>query len=106
MGADNGRNLNIPLETFSKVVEAIYDCALDPNNWHGTIRLIADLCESQVCILGVHDFANARSELSFNFGYQDPFIRLHEEKYGVMNPFLDFYPHAAARDRDNASHAY
>ncbi len=85
--ADNGKNLDLPLETFSKVVEAVYDCALDPNRWHDTIRLIADLCESQVCILGVHDYANRRSELSFNLGYAEPFIRLHEEKYGAMNPF-------------------
>ena len=49
--------------------------------------MIADLCESQVCILGVHDYANRRSELAFNLGYTEPFIRLHEEKYGVMNPF-------------------
>jgi hypothetical protein len=28
--AKSGKVADIPLETFSKVVEAIYDCALDP----------------------------------------------------------------------------
>ena len=80
--------LDLPLETFSKVVEAIYDCALDPNRWQGTIELMADVCESQVVFFAVHDYANGHSELSFGVGHTDSFIRLHEEKYRAMNPFL------------------
>ena len=63
------KSIAVPLETFSKVVEAIYDCALDPTRWQDTIRLIAELCSSQVCIIGVHDYANGRSELAYNLGY-------------------------------------
>ena len=63
------KSFGVPLETFSKVVEAIYDCALDPTRWQDTIRLIAELCRSQVCIIGVHDYANGRSELAYNLGY-------------------------------------
>ena len=81
------KSFEVPLETFSKVVEAIYDCALDPTRWQDTIRLIAELCRSQVCIIGVHDYANGRSELAYNLGYEEQFIRLHEEKYAAMNPF-------------------
>ena len=81
------KSFGVPLETFSKVVEAIYDCALDPTRWQDTIRLIAELCRSQVCIIGVHDYANGRSELAYNLGYEERFIRLHEEKYAAMNPF-------------------
>ena len=82
------KSFGVPLETFSKVVEAIYDCALDPTRWQDTIRLIAELCRSQVCIIGVHDYANGRSELAYNLGYEERFIRLHEEKYAAMNPFF------------------
>ena len=32
-----------PLETFSKAVEAIYDCALDPTRWQDTISVVAEL---------------------------------------------------------------
>ena len=81
------KSFGVPLETFSKVVEAIYDCALDPTRWQDTIRLIAELCRSQVCIIGVHDYANGRSELAYTLGYEERFIRLHEEKYAAMNPF-------------------
>ena len=89
--AQKGTSPEVPLETFSKVVEAIYDCALDPTRWHDTIRLTAELCRSQVCIIGVHDYANGRSELSYNLGYTDKFIRLHEEKYAAMNPIFDLF---------------
>ena len=81
-------DLDIPLETFSKVVEAIYDCAIDPNHWHNTIRQIAELVESKVCFLGVHDYTNASSELAFQWGYDEHYIRLHEEKYKYMDPFF------------------
>jgi DNA-binding CsgD family transcriptional regulator/PAS domain-containing protein len=75
------------IESFSRVVEAIYDCALDPNRWHVAVRMIADLLASQRCVLGVHDCANDRSELAFQLGYEDEeYWRLHEGKYRGMNP--------------------
>jgi DNA-binding CsgD family transcriptional regulator/PAS domain-containing protein len=79
----------IPLKTFSKVVEAIYDCALDSTRWQNTIRLIAELCRSPTCIIAVHDYSSGRSELAYDVGgYEERFIRLHEEKYAAMNPFF------------------
>jgi DNA-binding CsgD family transcriptional regulator len=82
-----GDDLNVPLESFSKVVEAIYDCALDPSRWQDTLRMIADLCQSQVCHFNVHDYVNGRTELIVGLGYSEEFVRLHEEKYAAMNPF-------------------
>jgi DNA-binding CsgD family transcriptional regulator/PAS domain-containing protein len=79
----------VQLETFSKVVEAIYDCAFDPNRWQGGIGLIAELCRSPTCIIAVHDYSNNRSELAYDVGgYEERFVRLHEEKYAAMNPFF------------------
>ena len=86
--AKRDKSPDIEVETFSKVVEAIYDCALDPTRWQDTIRLIADLCRSPVCIIAIHDYANGRSELAYHLGYDEHFVRLHEEKYAVMNPFF------------------
>ena len=85
-----GRNVPVvSLEIYSKVVEAIYDCALDPNRWHDTVQLIAEFFQSPRCILGVHDCANDRSELTFQLGYEDEeYWRLHESKYRGMNPFF------------------
>ena len=85
--SNSGNCSEISLEAFSKVVEAVYDCALDPNRWHSTVRLIADLCQSQRCVLGVHDYTNARSELNFQLGYEDEhYWRTHEDKYKGLNP--------------------
>ena len=51
--------------------------------------MIADLCESQRCTLGVHDYANGCNDLTFQVGWDDEhYWRLHEEKYGRMNPFF------------------
>jgi DNA-binding CsgD family transcriptional regulator/PAS domain-containing protein len=85
---NGGVGPSLSLETFSKVVEAVYDCALDPNRWHDTIRLIGDLCDSQVCFLGVHDYANGCSELAFQSGHDERYIRLHEEKYKNLDPLF------------------
>jgi DNA-binding CsgD family transcriptional regulator len=79
----------VQLETFSQVVEEIYDCSLNPNRWQKTIRLIADLCHSPTCIIAVHDYLSSRSELAYDVGgYEERFVRLHEEKYAAMNPFF------------------
>jgi hypothetical protein len=45
--ARTGKCPGISLETFSKVVEAVYDCALDPSHWPETLGLIIELSRSQ-----------------------------------------------------------
>jgi DNA-binding CsgD family transcriptional regulator/PAS domain-containing protein len=83
------KSFDVPLETFAKVVEAIYDCALDPARWQNAIQLIAELCRSPTCIIAVHDYSSGHSELAYDVGgYEDRFVRLHEEKYAAMNPFF------------------
>jgi DNA-binding CsgD family transcriptional regulator/PAS domain-containing protein len=87
--AKSGKSAEIPLETFSKVVEAIYDCALDPNRWHDTVRMIAELLASQRCTLGVHDYVNGCNDLMFQVGWDDEYYwRLHEEKYSRLSPMF------------------
>jgi DNA-binding CsgD family transcriptional regulator/PAS domain-containing protein len=88
------KSSDVPLEAFSKAVEAIYDCALDPSRWQDTLVLIAELCRSQTCILTIHDLANDRYELAYKVGhgYTEEFHRLHEETYKVMNPLWPLVP--------------
>jgi hypothetical protein len=74
------------LETFSKVVDAIYDCAIDPTRWQDTISVIAELLQSQRCALGVNDYASGHSKLAFQLGYVEEYWRLHESKYRGINP--------------------
>jgi DNA-binding CsgD family transcriptional regulator len=83
----NGTCPDLPLDAFSKIVEGIYDCALDPSRWQETIGVIAELCRSHYGFLGVVDLEEARNELTFQVGYDDHYQRLYEDTYGEMNPF-------------------
>ncbi len=79
---------DIPLDAFSKVVEEIYDCALDPSRWEGTIGAIAELSRSQYCVLGVIDLENKRIELTFQVGFDKKCQRLGEDKNEGMNRYI------------------
>ena len=68
--AQNGKNTAIPLETFSQVVEEIYDCALEPSRWQETVGLIAKLMLSRACTLGIHDWEHHRAEMTFMVGIE------------------------------------
>ena len=76
----------IPLETFSKVVESIYDCALDPNRWIDTAGMIAQLVGAEDCLLGVHDMKNVHHGVMFQRGVEERYVRLYAEKYAALNP--------------------
>jgi DNA-binding CsgD family transcriptional regulator len=84
-----GRDIcsDIPLEDYSKVVEAIYDCALEPDRWQDAVRMVAELSRSQWCVLGAADLAKGHNELIFRHGFDEEFWRLHETKYKGMNPY-------------------
>ena len=76
----------IPLETFSKVVELIYDCALNPNRWIDTADMIAQLVGAETWQLGVHDMKNVHHGVTFQGGAEERYERLYAEKYGALNP--------------------
>ena len=76
----------IPLETFSKVVESIYDCALNPNRWIDTADMIAQLVGAEDCLLGVHDMKNVHHGVMFQRGVEERYVRLYAEKYAALNP--------------------
>jgi hypothetical protein len=63
------RHSDVGLEAFSKVVEAIYDCSLDPAHWQDTVEIIGELLTSQRCALGVINYADGgRSEVAYYSG--------------------------------------
>ena len=78
----------IPLETFSKVVELIYDCALDPNRWIDTAGMIAQLVGSEFCLLGVKDLKNMRHALMLHVGVEERYVRLWADKYAAIDPIV------------------
>src|SRR5262245_587264 len=76
----------IPLETFSKVVESIYDCALDPNRWIITSGMIARLLGAESCLLAVMDLKTMRHALMLHVGIEERYVRFWEEKYAALDP--------------------
>ena len=84
----NNTYSDIPLESFSEVVESVYDCALDPSCWQQTIGMIGELFRSHYGLLGIIDLERKRYELTYQKGFDDRYRQLFEEKYAAMNPYI------------------
>lgn len=69
----------VSAQALSDTIGAIYDCALDPNQWPDACRSIADLCESTAGGICVHDLRHTQNDQLFVFGYQPDFL----EKLGL-----------------------
>jgi DNA-binding CsgD family transcriptional regulator/PAS domain-containing protein len=90
-----GVKSEIPIDTFSKVVEAIYDCALDVTRWRETLKRIVELLRSQNCSLEVYNLENHSADMTFQVGIDERYQRLYETKYAAMDPHhapLHFVP--------------
>ena len=64
----------VSAQALSETIGAIYDCALDPQQWPDTCRKIADLCESTAGGICVHDMRHAQNDQLFVFGYLPEFL--------------------------------
>jgi DNA-binding CsgD family transcriptional regulator/PAS domain-containing protein len=64
----------VSAQALSDTIGAIYDCALDPQQWPSTCRKITDLCESTAGGICVHDLRHAQNDQLFVFGYQQEFL--------------------------------
>jgi DNA-binding CsgD family transcriptional regulator/PAS domain-containing protein len=64
----------VSAQALSDTISAIYDCALDPQQWPDTCRRIADLCESTAGGICVHDLRQTQNDQLFVSGYQHKFL--------------------------------
>lgn len=82
-----GKGLNVigfqgvSAQALSDTIGAIYDCALDPQQWPDTCRKIASLCDSTAGGICVHDLQHTQNDQLFVFGYQPPFLKKFGENY-------------------------
>jgi DNA-binding CsgD family transcriptional regulator/PAS domain-containing protein len=76
---------DLSLESFSKVIEAIYDSALEPQRWRTALPLIAELTNSPVSSMGVMDHVQQRLAMTFIHGWDDETLKAYEEYRGT-NP--------------------
>src|SRR5262249_14783765 len=68
-------------QALSETIGAIYDCALDPQQWPTTCRRIADLCESTAGGICVHDMRHVQNDQLFVFGYEQTFLEKLGKNY-------------------------
>src|SRR5215813_1656476 len=78
---------NRSLDAFSKAVEAIYDCALNPDGWRQTLRLIGGLTDSPCMGLGITDYAQNRVVHGVTYGYDPAYMEVYFSKFAV-NPLF------------------
>lgn len=57
------------LEDFSAVVEAIYDCVIEPERWREAVRMISALCESPYGSINVFDLETSDNVRLYDYGY-------------------------------------
>lgn len=65
---------SVSAKELSDLIGAIYDCALDPEQWPAACRRIADLCESTAGGICVHDLRHLQNDQLFVFGYEPDFL--------------------------------
>ncbi|MDB5583474.1 MAG: transcriptional regulator, LuxR family [Bradyrhizobium sp.] len=71
----------VSAQALSDTIGAIYDCALDPQQWPEACRKIADLCESTGGGICVHDMRQVQNDQLFVFGYQPEFLQKLGSQY-------------------------
>jgi hypothetical protein len=71
----------VSAQALSDTIGAIYDCALDPQQWPATCGKIAALCESSAGGICVHDMRHVQNDQLFVFGYEPEFLEKLGEHY-------------------------
>ena len=85
--ANRSKDQGFPLHSFSKVVEAIYHCVLDPDHWHEALRGIAEISSSQRCSIGAHVFASETSKPLIVLRHpHEGFVGLDKAEHKDRNP--------------------
>ena len=75
------------IKAFSKAVEAIYDCALNPEGWHEALRLIRGLTDTPCIGLGITDYDQQTVVYGVNSGYDPAYLKVYFERFAV-NPLF------------------
>ena len=78
----------LSLAAFSNVVEAIYDCALNFENWQTVLPLIAKLIDSPKITMGITDYSVTREIRLYQHGFEEKYMRLYFEKFAARNPIF------------------
>jgi DNA-binding CsgD family transcriptional regulator/PAS domain-containing protein len=81
--------VNIPLETFSKLVEAIYASALNPAQWTTVGQLLAEATGSLLAGVGILDASTSQFEQVYGYGIPEGYFERYAETV-PLNPLLPY----------------
>lgn len=74
-------------QEIATLIGAIYDCALDPQQWEAICQKIAELSKSTAGGICVHDLRQSQNNQLLVFGYQSEFLEILENYY-AKNPIV------------------
>lgn len=66
---------------LSELIGAIYDCALDPGRWEGTLADVADTFDCAVASLTLNDLPTNRFLINKAAGWEPELLRLKSERH-------------------------
>jgi DNA-binding CsgD family transcriptional regulator/PAS domain-containing protein len=75
------------VEAFSKAIEAIYDAALNPDDWLVALQRIGELIDSPCICLSVTDYVQQKVALCVNYGYEPEYMKVYFERFAI-NPLF------------------
>ncbi|MGU3663181.1 helix-turn-helix transcriptional regulator [Methylobacterium sp. A49B] len=88
-GADlhNGWAIAMEAARLSRLIESIYDCAIDPALWPSTLEQIAAAHGSMAATLNVMDFVTGAERTLVHVGISDHYQTLYRERYQGCDVF-------------------
>ena len=86
-GCDLGMSIE-GSEALSALIAKIYDAALDPQQWPGTLESICGFVGGHGSTLFAHDTARTHATLFYIYNNDPHYLRLYTEKYIHMNPLM------------------
>jgi DNA-binding CsgD family transcriptional regulator len=72
------------LARYAEVVDAIYDCAIDPERWNVALPKIIAITEGLIASIHFIDFSNQRAAIGYHVGTEQPYIDGILSTYGQI----------------------
>ena len=75
-------------EELSRLVEMIYDCAVDPGLWRTTLESIAEVFDSPAATLAISDDATGSERSLVDVGISNYYRALYRERFQCDELFM------------------
>jgi DNA-binding CsgD family transcriptional regulator len=82
---------DVSAEELSRVIGKIYDCAVDPALWPGTLESMCGLIGATLGTVTLIDFKQNSIRFATEWGFDPYWKKLHDEKYAALMPFFGVY---------------